>query len=729
MKNLSWENLLTRKNAIIALVIISAITWASSITPEFTGYDDIKLIVNNERIHKGPLYTAKFYGNIVSDSHNVAWTNYPTVIYRPLEWFGSAVGYAIWGPHAVPFHMFFNINFHIINTILLFLIMTKVFAGTEALVPKASKAQQKGKFKAFKNETKTEQISSVTTSNRSVFLAFCIALLWTVHPLHSEAINMLTSGVGFLWATFFGLSAIVINIYFNNLSRLRDLVLIAWSCISFILSYMGSEMAIIGPTCLFLYYLYSKLVFNREIAWGKVTLAFLSIWIYMNHRSSIVSETHAWASNSFSELIERLTVLAPEIFFHYIKLYFYPAVLSVDQHHQVILADQGTPYHILCLSVSALFVIGLVYFLYTAIKTPSTNFIKRQSSFIIAFAILITGLSIGIALNIIPLYVLARDRYTYIFCLGLTTTIVFLIFNYLYAGKDNSIKLSGDIDLKQASNKDKLLAVIALIALLAFSARSFVRNLDWHDGEKMWYSTINSVPHDPGVQQVWRSRLLDYYKDPGTKTFKPDPFLYQKCIHDFNYFAVDYKLNDFATFKRIKSENEKSKMVAKYAYTGPKTIASGLFFLAMKANEQKQYKQAFELFRLGHNYYPEHFQININLLVQLHSRDPKATEYLIKIMDKEATNNPFLAKGFMDTLHLINSPHYYELAKKYRDLNPNTQVFDVFLFNASYMSKRYDVAYEAAKRIVKKYHEEKSFDQYVQLYEAGRFPRSEVEAQ
>ncbi len=721
MKNLSWESLLTRKNAIIALFIISALTWASSITPEFTGYDDIKLIVNNERIHKGPLYTAKFYGNIVSDSHNVAWTNYPTVIYRPLEWFGSAVGYSIWGPNAVPFHMFFNINFHIINTILLFFIMLKVFAGEEAQLPRLAKATKEGKFKGFKDNTVVSpKANSSAPSTRAVFFAFLIALLWTVHPLHSEAINMLTSGVGFLWATFFGLSAMVINIYCNDLSKLRNLVLIAWSCLSFAISYCGSEMAIIAPACLLLFYIYQKLVFNREIAWGKVTLAFSSIWIYMSHRSSIVSETHAWTSNSMDEFIERLTVLAPEIFFHYIKLFFYPAVLSVDQHHQVILADAGTPYHILCFSVAALFVIGLIYYTKEAIKTPYSNFVKKQASIILAFSILITGLSIGIALNIIPLYVLARDRYTYIFCLGLTTLVVFLIFNYIYAAKDNPINLKGAIDLSQARNIDKIFAALVLVILIAFFIRAFVRNLDWHDGEKMWYSTINSVKHDPGVQQVWRSRLLDYYKDPGTKTFIADPYLKNKCNHDFRYFVADHNLNNADTFKRIMNQHASEHMMDKYGYNGRKTISSGLFFLAMKAQEERMYREAFELFRLGHNYFPEHFQININLLVQLHDKDPKATEYLIKVMDQEATHNPFLAKGFMDTLHMIKSPHYYELAKKYRDLNPNTQVFDVFLFNASYLSGKYDQAYEAAKRIVKKYHEEKTFDQYIQLYETGR---------
>ncbi len=725
MNNLSIGKLLSRKNAIISLIIIAAITWSSSITPEFTGYDDIKLIVNNERIHKGPLYTAKFYGNIVSDSHNVAWTNYPTVIYRPLEWVGSAIGYKLWGPNAVCFHIFFNISFHIINTLLLFLIMLKVFAGQNQQLRKLGKAKQTGKYKGFKDNNIIQTTTVETDESRAIFFAFLISLIWTVHPLHSEALNMLTSGVGYLWATFFCLSAFTINLYFNDYSKLRDLLLILWSCISFAIAYCGSEMAIIGPFCLLLFFIYRKRVFNREIDWIKVILAFMSILIYSSHRSSIVRERHALITDNIPELIERLTIVAPQIFFHYIKLYFYPAVLSVDQHHQVIIADAYSPYQMLCFAVSALFVIGIFYYFWQGLKTPENEFNKRQANFVIAFSCLITGLSIGIALNILPLYVLARDRYTYIFCFALTSLLVVLVYRYLYMGKDNPVKF--DTDIKLINNRDKTIIAIVLITLLGFSIRAFVRNLDWHNGEKMWNSTIDSVKHDPGVQQVWRSRLIDYYKDPGTKTFKADPVKYAKTFRDFDNFVDDYKLNDFATYKYYKDKADTNKMWDKYAYAGRKTISSGLFFLAMRAQELKQYRRAFDLFRLAHNYYPEHFQVNINLLVQLHDKDPKATEYLINIMDKEATHNPFLAKGFMDTLHLIRSPRYYDLARKYQALNPNTQVFDVFLFNAAFMSGQYDVAYEAAKRIVKKYHEEQSFDQYIKMYEAGKF-RAKIQA-
>lgn len=726
----TWRDLVKVKYAIALIVIIAAITWSSSVTSEFSGYDDIKLIVNNERIHKGPLYTAKFYGNIVSDSHNVAWTNYPTVIYRPLEWFGSAVGYSIWGPNAVPFHIFFNCGFHIINGILLFFILLKAFRGKEHCRIEEEDNKKKGKGKKAKSKSFKDQffaqadkevVALKEQSPKTILLATIITTLWIVHPLHNEAVNMLTSGVGFLWATFFMLSAITINLYVHDYSKLKNLLLLAISFVCFIISYLGSEMALIGPICLFFFYLYEKIVFNKNFDWLKTTLALLSLPTYLSHRASIVSETHAWASSNASEFIERLTVLAPEIFFHYIKLFFYPGTLSIDQHHQVLLKDAFSTYHLLCFVVALSFVVGIFYYFITGFKTPKEEFVRRQNHFIIGFGILLAGLSIGIALNIIPLYVLARERYCYIFVLSLFMMLVVMVYEYFFAHNENC-KIDLDQEINFAKLPKKLFTVLVIFALwtTALSVRSFVRNLDWRNGESIWTQTIESVK-DIGVKQVWRYRLIDYYRDPGTDTFEPDPETYKKTLDDFVNFIPNHNLANQKTFDYWKNKNENNKILEKYGYEGRKTVASGLFFNGMRYSDKKEYKKAFATFRLAHNYYPEHFQVNVNLLVHLHDKDEKTTNFLIDIMDKEASNNPFLAKGFMDTMHLIKHPRYYELAKKYKQINPNTQVFDVYLFNSSYLSGRYSEAYKAAKRIVQKYHEEKTYDQFLRAYERGAY--------
>lgn len=242
MKNINFGSLKIR---IGIIVLLAALAWATSITNEFVGYDDIKLIVRNERIHNDILYTINFYWNIVSGSHNVAWTNYPSVIYRPLEWTGSSLGYAIWGPRAWCFHLFVNYLFHILNSILLFFILNKIFSTplNEAQTKLNDSILESG----AKDKKKSKKLENNNFSYKPItwWLPLAIISIWTVHPLHNEAVNMLTSGVGFLWANLFCLTAVFINLYVKDLTTLKGILLIVLSWIFMFLGYHGSEMTII----------------------------------------------------------------------------------------------------------------------------------------------------------------------------------------------------------------------------------------------------------------------------------------------------------------------------------------------------------------------------------------------------------------------------------------------------------------------------------------------------
>ncbi len=645
---MSWVNLLTKKTIIIALVLLSGLTWLNSITSEFSGYDDIALIVTKGKVHNGVMAAAKFYIKHPSISQNGAWSNQPNFIYRPLEWIGSALGYSLWGANAVYFHIFFNYLFHLLNTLVVFFILLRIFQN-------------------------------------NIILAGASSAIWTVHPLHNEAINMLTSGVGFLFATFFALSAFLISMQAKDYSKVRDWFLVIWSIISFIIAYLGSEMAIIAAPCLTLYYLYEKQTFQQAIDWIRVLAAWLSVFLYFQLRGSVLSESHAWTAG-FSEIYERVFVLAPEIFFHYLKLYFYPAVLTVDQHHQVILSDPFSLYHLLCLTVSILFLAAIGYFAF-----------KRE--YLIACSLIMTILSLGIVLNIIPLYVLARERYCYIFTLALTVAIVALVNKYY---------------------KNKVITIVFLIVVLSLSARSIIRNQDWQNGEKLWTATLKHSSHDLGLQQLWRAPLLDYYSHHGTETFKPDPKKWIQVRKEFDEFITVNKLDKLATLKRVQEQAKKNRILDKYGYTGAKTIASGLYVLGKKFTFTNDTENAFKVFKLGHYYYPEHFQINESMVTMLGAKHPAVAE-LFDLMDKEALHNPYLARQLVKLAFLVNSSKFHEYAEKYAALNPNMLDLQVQYFNSLYLSKRLYEAYILAKKIQPKYKENDSINNFIRSYELSRY--------
>ncbi len=707
------------RSKLILIAIVSALTWSSSITNEFVGYDDIKLIVRNEKVQKDtPLsYTLKFYWNIVSDSHNVAWTNYPTVIYRPLEWFGSAVGYHIWGPRSWAYHLFVNFNFHILNSILLFFILSKIFgtplSGVQTsqyvVIEDEAKAVTKSKTKS-KKKVKTISKPAIESLTISWWVPLVIVLIWTVHPLHNEAVNMLTSGVGFLCSTLLCLTGILINLYVKDLMSLRGLSLIIVSWILMFIGYHGSEMTVITGVVLF--FIFFNPIMKRDYkSYGyeipKVLFALTSFLTYYAHRSSIVSEQGEWASHSISEFFERLLVVAPEIFFHYIRLFLFPAKLSMDEHHNVILANAYTPFHLMCFAIAAAFLAGIIYYL--LINKEAKYLIHNR---IIGGALLFAGFSISISLNIIPLYCLARDRYTYFFLIGLVTAIVVAVDRHVFT-KEN------------VNYKPWLIALVLVISILG--VRSWVKSWDWHDGERFWSQAMNSVD-DLGTKQNWRYRLIQYYIDPGTDTFRANPIIHQKAIDDFNQFALANRLNQSELIQKYLNEEKDPKryILNKYGYIGNKTIASALFFNATTAVENRDGQNALNYFKLAHIYYPDHFQTNLQMLIHTWGQDPKLSDYLLKKMEKDAINNSFLAKGLMDGLFFVKHPQVYEYAKIFKERFPNTQVFQVYLFHAALMMQDYDNAYIYAKTAVQKYHEDEVFEQYIQQYEQGRLMQSQT---
>ena len=714
---------------ILLIVVLAGLAWATSITNEFVGYDDVKLIVRNDRIHKSIAYAITFYSNVVSDSHNVAWTNYPTVIYRPLEWVGSSIGFHIWGARAWAFHLFVNYHFHILCSIIFFFILSKIFftplKGNEDLDVNEAKKKLEAEQKKSKPKTKNlkssqkQKFASKKVEDLNLiqsvswWIPLAIVAVWTVHPLHNEALNMLTSGVGYLFATLLCLTAILINVYVKDLKSLRGILLIAFAWAIAFIGYHGSEMTVIAPFMLLIIFSRSlrSLDFKKYYAEAiKLFLSFSTLFVYLAHRSEIVSEKKEWLANGIGEFYERLLVLAPQIFFHYLKLFFYPANLTVDEHHNVVLQNAYTPYHLLCFLVALSFIVGIFYFLF--LKEDKYELHNK----LLSGSFLFTGLSIAISLNIIPLYVLARDRYTYFFTLGLLCIIFLLLDKYIFTRITDQTKKLASL---------RTMTIITVIIIIAFGIRSSLRSLDWRNGEVFWNKTIASTD-DVGAKQNWRYRLMQYYLDPGTKTFKPDDKLKEQTFKDFYNFGINenYFNKSVITNYIKKSQDKNLYLKNKYGYLDNKTISSGLFFIATELLKRGQRKDAMKYFEAAHIYFPRHFQTNLQLFIHTYGSENKdLTEKLVKVLFEDGKRNSFLAKGLMDGMFFVKYDNIYEYAEQLRVLFPKTQVFSVYAFHSAYMEKKYDEAYVLAKDIIKKYHEQDIFEKFIRAYETGNLKK------
>jgi hypothetical protein len=449
------------------------------------------------------------------------------VIFRPLEWVGSSIGYQIWGAKAWAFHFFVNFSFHIINSILIFFILSKLFHTylnkSESQLIQVTVIENKVKKSKKKKSDKFFEIRSI-----SWFLPLVITLIWAVHPLHNESVNMLTSGVGFLCSTMFSLIAFLIFIQVRDLTKIRSWLLfaLAWFCA--FAGYHGSEMTVIAPFVL-LIVLWRSMQDKDFRSYGHERLKFFiflsSLLVYLNHRAHIVSEHSEWLAKGSAEFFERLLVLAPQIFTHYLKLFFFPKVLTIDEHHEVVLANAFSLYHIVCFVISLSFVVGIIYFLSIKDRTY-----ELHNKFISGFLFL-SGFSLGMSLNVIPIYTLARDRYTYFFTLSIVVVIMLLLDKYYFS----RVQIS-----KSTRN---ILLLIMFVIIAALSIRSIIKSLDWSNGERFWSSTMNTTK-DLGAKQNWRYRLMQYYEDSGTTTFKPNSLLQTQTYNDFYNWERDNQLSD-----------------------------------------------------------------------------------------------------------------------------------------------------------------------------------------
>lgn len=620
---------------LIIIIIITAITWSSSLHHNFCGYDDIRLVMGSEALAENLKSGFATFWQNYSYSFNSIWSNKLTVIFRPLEQYASLAAYKIWGAQPLLYHLFFNFLTHIANAILLFLI-TNRFIKTKAL-------------------------------------AFLIVLIWAVHPLHNEAINMISSGTGFLLGHFFSLSGAYLLLRENKSSSWWQNLNYILGAIFIFVGFLGSEMTLITPIIVVIILAYSK----TQAQLRKSLLAIAALLSYIYLRIDILLASQA---SSNSDLIERTFVLAPQIFLHHVKQFFLPLQLSIDEQHQIYLSNAHSLYHYLSLLISIAFVLALIYAIYY----------KRQK---IALALLITALYIGPCLNIKELYCLARERYTYIFVFGLILALALLLRK----------------PFRKLNQRTRIILISCLV--IGLGARSFTRNLDWINGEKLFGQVI-AQNEDIGVKQHWTYKLLKYQRD--------NQAVDQDLLNEFSSFIAKHKLNDINTVNEFKEIRTETYIKDKYSQNRAKAIASALHYTANYNKKTFSQAEYLKHIQLAYIYDQEHFFNTLELFIYLN--DIKKLEELIKILDRQSTKNFPKANKFLQAIKTKKEWKLLEtFAEKYSRLYPTVKYFHEYKYLAAIRLKNYDKAYQEAKFLNTKYYYRELIQEFIDQYEAGKY--------
>lgn len=425
----------SRRNLLLLVIAAAILVYANSVWNGFA-YDDTWIIAHNDRVHQ--------LANLRIILFTPYWPSFGSELglYRPFTILAFALEWAIGGGAPWVFHLT-NVLLHAAACFLVFHLIERLI-NTRA--------------------------------------AFAGALLFAVHPLHTEAVANVV-GQGELWATIGVLTACII--YVNRPEgvaidlRRRVLILVLYG-----VSLLAKESAVVLPGLLVLLDFaqarvqptkHSMARYVHEIGFF-IAMFCLVLAAYLTLRLSILGNiTGTDAAPGMPFLREQYRLLnAVRAWPEFVRLLFLPLVLSVDYAPGVILPVE---------SVTPMVALGMVLVgacVMLALATP-----WRPLAGLIAGWFLISILPVS---NFFfPIGVLIAERTLY-----LPSVAVCILAGIAFAEA-----------LKSTERETRRLAIAAVaIITVVFGFRTVKRNPDWDSLTTVWESLARDHPESYRSQWV-----------------------------------------------------------------------------------------------------------------------------------------------------------------------------------------------------------------------------------
>ena len=440
-------------NKNIRLILFSLITvlpvliYLNSLGNTFV-YDDYLTITNNHFIRERRYLSAFFSQKYFAISNELT--------YRPVVTLSYFVDYAIWQLQPWGYHLT-NLVIHTLNVYLVYFAV----------------------YRLFKNR----------------ITAFISCLLFSIHPIFSEAINAVSYREDLLSASFLLVAFILFIQYNKSTNRRYFIIWYALSLLTYLLAMLSKETAVVLPFLILSY----NLIFQKNhilnfynrirrlaanyagyIAIGGFYL-FLRFYLFHNPGESV-----RYPGNSvFVNFIMMTKVLG-----YYVKLLFIPAPLNAD--------------YIVPLTFSpadAAFIISIILLIITAILLVK----KCRLSSIWTFSTIWFFVTLLPVLNIIPINNIMAERYLYIPGIGFT-----MLFGSILTHRISKYRIY----------KSFRLASIAVVCLL-FTWCTVCRNRIWLN--EFTFST-ETIRRSPASFRVYNDLGYFYYhnglNDAAIQAFK-----------------------------------------------------------------------------------------------------------------------------------------------------------------------------------------------------------------
>lgn len=425
----------------LLLILISAIPYLNTLKGSFV-YDDSEMVLENRNVKGNTTLQQIFFDKKVM--------TFSGEIYRPLRDISYRIDYLIGGKEPFVYHAS-NVILHIFATISAYWFLVLLFKGGS--VP------------------------------------LMAAVIFAVHPLHTESVAWVKGRDDILFSIFYLLS-FGMYIKHESVGGWKRVIYFLASISLFILSLFSKELAVTLPLTIFLYQvIFKRIRYLMLVPFIIISAAYIGLRTYVLGQ---VAQQGFWGGGVVPNLLTMTKGFA-----QYIRLSFMPVSQCADYFSFPI--STGFDQAVLCsIALLSLIVICLLY---------------SQNKFIL-WGGLFFFVSLLPVSNIIPIKIIIAERFLYLPLLGYC------------------IVIASIVTMMPISNLTRKIFGLVFISVLMFV--TLQRNFVWSDEYSLWSDTLKKAPSNArahygmGTAYAYQGRLgeaiREFKESIRLAPLYPDPF-------------------------------------------------------------------------------------------------------------------------------------------------------------------------------------------------------------
>ncbi len=612
------------KNLCIFLGVVSFLIYANTLLNGFV-MDDVMVLKENRMVLKG----MSAIPELLSTPHMRGYLIIPNDLYRPLSLVMFAIEYQLFGL-SPGVHHFFNVLTFAGCSIMLFLFLNKFFGGKRTAV------------------------------------AFIAALIFAVHPVHTEVVANIKSRDE-LMCFFFGFWSL--NLFMNYMKdgKMTQLLL---GVLAFYLAIISKEtvIAFLGIIPI-LFFIYNNPDKKRAmyITAGTV-IAFI---VFMAIRTSVLKAYDAnqpaaeveFIDNALSGAPDAISLFATKIVVmgHYLRLMFIPyPLLSTYSFNSIPFADFTSIAFWLSLAAYG----AMIYFMVT-------RFLKNKKD-PWAFAIMFYLATIFLFSNF-PFLMGAElaERFAFFASAGTCLLMALAIEQWIIKSKE------ADVSIIKSS---KVLTILAPLCLI-YSGMTFARNAEWKDNLTLYKADVKRSPNDVRLYHNVAAALAEELYEEVTDSVKKKE-IDQEAL---GYLRDGLKIYEnyadlYVEMARIFDRNKQYDSAIKYNKIGLSlnpinfTANNNLGSVMITAGK---YREAIPYFLRAMEYNPNFKYAYLNVArcyAQLKQFDSAIINFR-KLLEFEPNNLDVVQEigtAYFMAAKYDSAQYYYQLVLKQKPNDPNT---------------------------------------------------------